>query len=120
MARRFGPCRARLDGSAPFPELLSAEAAHRNTGAPRYLRIVEAAYGWFLGDNEVGAAVADHTSGSCRDGLTTHGVNVNEGAESTLMWLTALEHVRGIRAAYGSAAASVAPGSAPAPTSAPS
>ena len=33
-------------------------------------------------------------SGGCHDGLEPHGVNLNQGAESTLMWLTALEHMR--------------------------
>jgi len=35
--------------------------------------------------------------GACCDGLTPQGVNLNEGAESTLMWLTAVEHIRAFR-----------------------
>ena len=35
--------------------------------------------------------------GACRDGLTRTGVNMNEGAESTLMWLIAAEHIRAVR-----------------------
>ncbi len=41
--------------------------------------------------------LADAARGGCHDGLTPRGVNLNQGAESTLMWLTALEHVRGLR-----------------------
>jgi hypothetical protein len=36
-------------------------------------------------------------SGGCRDGLTPWGPNENQGGESTLMWLTALEQVRELR-----------------------
>jgi hypothetical protein len=83
--------------------ILAAEAAFRQTGEPRYARAIEAAYGWFLGDNEGLMPLADPAAGSCRDGLTPSGANLNQGAESTLMWLTALEHVRGLRAAFGPA-----------------
>jgi beta-1,4-mannooligosaccharide/beta-1,4-mannosyl-N-acetylglucosamine phosphorylase len=79
--------------------ILAAEAAFECTHDKKYLRAVESAYGWFLGDNEVGVELADPARGSCHDGLTPDGVNLNQGAESTLMWLTALEHVRRIRAA---------------------
>ncbi len=84
--------------------ILAAEAALNETGEERYQEVVEMAYGWFLGDNEVGVPVADPASGACHDGLTPRGVNLNQGAESTLMWLTALEHVRGIRAASAAVA----------------
>jgi hypothetical protein len=41
--------------------------------------------------------IADPARGAGADGLTPDGINVNEGAESTLMWLTALEHIRALR-----------------------
>jgi hypothetical protein len=75
----------------------AATAAFAVTGRRRYLRAVERAYGWFLGDNDVGLEIADPINGACYDGLTPVGVNVNQGAESTLMWLTALETVRELR-----------------------
>jgi len=40
------------------------------------------AYGWFLGDNDVGIAIANPLSGGCFDGLTPTGPNQNQGAES--------------------------------------
>ena len=58
---------------------------------------MERSYGWFLGANDLGLYVADPARGACCDGLTQLGVNVNEGAESTLMWLTAAEHIRAAR-----------------------
>ncbi len=78
--------------------ILAAEIAFHSTGDERYLRAIESAYGWFLGDNDLGVPLADPARGSCHDGLSPRGVNLNEGAESTLMWLTALEHVRVLRA----------------------
>lgn len=77
--------------------LLAAEAAHRVTREPRYLAAMECAYAWFLGANDLGVRVADPRRGAGADGLTAGGVNTNQGAESTLMWLMAAEHVRAIR-----------------------
>ncbi len=77
--------------------ILAAETALDATGDARYRRVVDAAYGWFLGDNDVGTALADPTTGGCHDGLTPSGANLNQGAESTLMWQIALEQVRRIR-----------------------
>ena len=83
--------------------ILAAEVAFEQTGETRYLTAIETAYGWFLGDNEVGVQIAETATGGCHDGLTPRGVNLNQGAESTLMWLTALEHVREIRRATSGA-----------------
>jgi hypothetical protein len=78
--------------------LLAAETALEETADPRYEDAMESAYGWFLGRNEAHAPVADPTSGGGADGIGPAGVSRNQGAESTLMWLIALEHVRGLRA----------------------
>jgi hypothetical protein len=77
--------------------LLAAESAHALTGGARYAAAMERCFAWFLGANDLGLCVADPARGACRDGLTRTGVNVNEGAESTLMWLIAAEHIRAIR-----------------------
>lgn len=74
--------------------LLAAEAAFAATGRARYRHAVEQAYGWFLGLNDRGIPVAVAHRGACFDGLTPDGVNANQGAESTLVWLIALEHAR--------------------------
>ncbi len=58
---------------------------------------MESAYGWFLGRNDAHAPVADPPSGAGADGIGPAGVSRNQGAESTLMWLIALEHIRGLR-----------------------
>jgi hypothetical protein len=77
--------------------LLAAESAHELRNDERYRNAVEMAYAWFLGGNDLGVSVALPDQGACFDGLTPRGVNVNQGAESTLMWLIALEHVRAFR-----------------------
>jgi hypothetical protein len=77
--------------------LLAAESAHTVTGGARYEAAMERCFAWFLGANDLGLYVADPARGACCDGLTPRGVNVNEGAESTLMWLTAAEHIRAFR-----------------------
>ncbi len=77
--------------------LLAAEAALAATGDPRYRATMELAYGWFLGRNDLGLTVAVPSRGAGCDGLTPKGVNPNQGAESTLMWLMAAEHIRALR-----------------------
>jgi glycosyltransferase involved in cell wall biosynthesis len=72
-----------LDAAATAEALV---AAWRATGDERYARLARLALGWFHGVNRAGVAVADPVTGGCRDGLSTAGVNVNEGAESTLAY----------------------------------
>jgi len=94
--------------------MVSATAdAFRATGRRHYLRAAESAYGWFLGSNDLGVPLALPASGGCQDGLTPDGPNTNQGAESTLMWLTALEQTRDLRR---TAAAGGAPEVLPAPS----
>jgi hypothetical protein len=78
--------------------LLAGESAYDTTGDERYRTAVERAYAWFLGENDLGIPVALPERGASYDGLTPRGVNTNQGAESTLMWLIACEHVRAFRA----------------------
>jgi hypothetical protein len=102
--RRSGP-RSRFDQQPIEAGALVAAAtdAFRATGERHYPAAAEAAYGWFLGDNDLGVALADPARGSCYDALTPAGPNMNQGAESTLMWLTALEHIRGLRRSVSAA-----------------
>jgi hypothetical protein len=57
---------------------------------------MERAFGWFLGDNDLGMPLADPDGGSCRDSLGPDGVNGNMGAESTLAWLVVAERMRAL------------------------
>ncbi len=77
--------------------VLASETAYRHTGDVKYRAAMERAYGWFLGRNDLGLDLADADRGTSYDGLTPTGANINQGAESTLMWLMALEHIRELR-----------------------
>jgi hypothetical protein len=96
---RGGPV-ARFDQQAISTTslLLAADTAFEVTGQARYQDAMEMAYGWFMGRNDAHARVAKPDSGACGDGIGPAGVSRNQGAESTLMWLIALEHMRAARA----------------------
>ncbi len=96
---RDGP-RARFDQQPieATTTILAAEAAFAATADTRHIATAERAFAWFLGTNDVGVPVAESGRGACHDGLGPDGVNANQGAESTLMWLTGLEHLRHLRA----------------------
>jgi glycosyltransferase involved in cell wall biosynthesis len=49
-----------------------------------WVQRARSAYGWYLGDNDRGIALADLATGLCCDGLTPRGSNGNSGAESVL------------------------------------
>jgi hypothetical protein len=76
----------------------TAELAHRLTGDASYAAAAEAGYRWFTGTNDLGLAIARQSVGSCHDGLGPDGINGNQGAESTLAWLAAVEDLRELRA----------------------
>lgn len=60
------------------------------TGDAGWLVPADNAVTWFLGLNDQLIALYDSESGACCDGLTPEGVNLNQGAESTLSALGAL------------------------------
>ncbi len=68
--------------------------AWKMTGDLRWRAGVEMAARWFLGANDVGATVYDSATGGSGDGLTSQGVNENQGAESTLAALASLQQAR--------------------------
>nr|WP_092381185.1 glycosyltransferase [Micromonospora phaseoli] len=64
------------------------------TGDPGWEAGVHQAIGWFLGDNDVGTPMWNRATGGGYDGLTPHGPNLNQGAESTLALIATLQHAR--------------------------
>ncbi|HSO39850.1 MAG TPA: glycosyltransferase [Labilithrix sp.] len=68
--------------------------AYRLTGQPRFLENARHAFQWFLGQNPREAQVYDARTGGCRDGIHVDRLNENQGAESTLSFLTALAEMR--------------------------
>ncbi|KXK45139.1 MAG: glycosyl transferase group 1 [Chlorobi bacterium OLB5] len=54
-------------------------------------------FSWFLGNNDRQEPLYDFTTGGCYDGLTSAITNQNQGAESTVSWLTSLHRMYRIR-----------------------
>jgi hypothetical protein len=78
----------------PVEAAAMADACYRAwemTAEPRWAERVLAAAAWFLGDNDTGAVIYDTRTGGGRDGLTSGGVNENQGAESTLAAVSTLQ-----------------------------
>ena len=64
-------------------------AAFRTAGEKKYLKAAYEVFEWFLGKNTLGLMVCNPKNGSCYDGLTPLGLNLNNGAEATVAYLTA-------------------------------
>jgi len=54
-------------------------------------------FSWFLGNNDRREMLYDYHTGGCYDGLSSSVINQNQGAESTVSWLLALERMHRIR-----------------------
>jgi hypothetical protein len=65
----------------------AALRAHEVTGERRWADVVLCAAAWFEGANDLGVPVWDPVTGSAYDALTPGGVNLNQGAESTLAFI---------------------------------
>ncbi|MEI7781229.1 MAG: glycosyl transferase family 1, partial [Planctomycetota bacterium] len=52
------------------------------------------AFDWFHGHNVLGIAMCDPRTGGCRDGLLEDRANENQGAESTLAYLSAVVEMK--------------------------
>ncbi len=74
-------------------------AAYEVSGNGRWRNEAWRAFSWFLGANPSGFPLYDYVTGGCRDGVTREGVNQNQGAESTLAFLSSLSAVGGLRVA---------------------
>lgn len=72
----------------------AAATATAVTGDSRWNVVVRQAIDWFLGGNDIGVPMWDPATGGGYDGLTLHGPNVNQGAESTLAFISTMQHAR--------------------------
>jgi hypothetical protein len=68
--------------------------AYDLTADERWLRGVELAWAWFMGDNDSATPMFDAVTGAGFDGLQEHGRNLNQGAESTLALLSTAQHAQ--------------------------
>lgn len=69
--------------------LLACIEAYKVTGDKKYLGYAKACFDWYLGKNIAGVSLIDPDTGGCMDGITPHGPNENEGAESLISWFLA-------------------------------
>ncbi len=85
------------------------------TGDPRWNELTQRAAAWFFGQNDTGAMLFNPQTGGGRDGLEADGCNENEGAESTLAVITALQAARRTQTALRNAASTTSVSSTAAP-----
>src|SRR5271156_5130832 len=71
--------------------------AYRITRDSRWRKVAWSAFNWFLGNNDLQLPLYDSVTGGCRDGLHPERANENQGAESTLSFLTALLEMRALQ-----------------------
>jgi glycosyltransferase involved in cell wall biosynthesis len=67
---------------------------YRLTEESQWLEEAHTAFRWFLGKNDLQVPLYDAQTGGCRDGLHPDRVNENQGAESTLSFLMALQEIQ--------------------------
>ncbi len=65
------------------------KTAYKVTKKRKYKNLMFKTFYWFLGNNLLGEQVYDKTTGGSFDGLTPTGVNLHQGAESTVSYLLA-------------------------------
>ncbi|SDF66654.1 glycosyltransferase [Sporolituus thermophilus] len=71
--------------------VLTYLAAHAVTQNPDYLKQARKAFAWYHGVNSQKLSLIDGESGGCYDGITESGLNLNQGAESTITyWIARL------------------------------
>lgn len=96
-----GGLKARYD-QQPLEAYAMLEAcleAYNVTREEHWLTSARRCFNWFLGKNDLGIALYDYATGGCRDGLQCEGINENQGAESTLVWLLSLLAIRSLEPA---------------------
>lgn len=69
----------------------ACRTAYEATGERRWLEVIVQCRAWFGGANDAGARMCDPATGGGFDGLEETGPSLNQGAESTLAWLSTLQ-----------------------------
>ncbi len=67
--------------------IVMLQQAYETTGKRSYLELKHNAFDWFLGKNDLQIPVYNFQSHGCHDGLCRQGINLNQGAESSLCFL---------------------------------
>jgi hypothetical protein len=76
--------------------------AYECTQREEWVQLASKCFNWYLGKNDQQIQLYDYASGGCRDGLTRDGVNENQGAESTLSYLSSLLAIYNLQGLTGS------------------
>ncbi len=71
-------------------------AAYQLTNSQEWITEAELAFSWFMGKNVAGVPLYSPSSGGCCDGLHVDRANLNQGAESTIVFLSALTEMKKI------------------------
>ena len=69
--------------------ILALARFHDSFKSSAYLKIMETAFSWFLGNNHLHQIIYNPCTGGCYDGLEENFINLNQGAESTVSYLMA-------------------------------
>jgi hypothetical protein len=69
--------------------IMALQTFYQEFGDEAYMIKMKNSFNWFLGDNELKEIIYNPCTGGCFDGLEAHGVNLNQGAESTISYLLA-------------------------------
>ena len=64
-------------------------SAYLTTGNLYYKKMTRTIFSWFLGKNTKSAFVYNATTGGCYDGITEEGLNLNQGGEANVCYLSA-------------------------------
>jgi hypothetical protein len=80
-----------IEAAATADACATAAAA---TGDDRWDAPLFQAIAWFLGDNDTRTVMYDPQTGGGYDGLKPDGPNLNQGAESTLAFVSTMQHAR--------------------------
>jgi glycosyltransferase involved in cell wall biosynthesis len=81
-------------GQQPIDAAYLTEAyvtAYEVTQDEKYLQLANRSFEYFLGRNRLKAIMYDHSNGAVCDGLDPKGMNPNQGAESVVCFIMALE-----------------------------
>lgn len=85
-SRDTAPARFDQQGIDVMAMVLYYQQAFRLTRDQACLDTMYSCYQWFLGSNDLSVPLYDPATGGCADGLHSEGVNLNQGAESTLAY----------------------------------
>ena len=67
--------------------IMTLDLFYREIQEEKYKDYLLIAFGWYLGNNIIDQMVYNPKTGGCYDGIGKKGVNLNQGAESTITYL---------------------------------